>query len=225
MAVAGFRIEQFAVWRATEASPRPDVSFVPPLERRRLTGVERAALSVAWQVKSAAETPVVFASRWGEIGVTAKLMRQFHDDREMSPAGFSASVHNAAPGAFSLLTRNHAPYTAVAARARSLESGLLEALALRREAVFVYAEEATPELYASTFGDLQAGCAVAVRLVPADEGDPSRTGDRCAPENAGDVRAVFRHADLPPAAFDAFVDFLEGRAPAFATADFELARG
>ena len=137
--------EHFAVWRATEEAPKPDVSFVPPLDRRRLTGVERAALSVAWQVKSDAELPVVFASRWGEIGVTVKLMKQFHADGEMSPAGFSASVHNAAPGAFSLLTKNHAPYTAIAARERSLEAGLLEALAMRRETIFVYAEEATPE--------------------------------------------------------------------------------
>ncbi len=225
MTAVEFRFEQVAVWRASAEAPRPDVSFVPPLERRRLTGVERAALSAAWRVKAEGEAPVVFASRWGEIGVTAKLMRQFHEDREMSPAGFSASVHNAAPGAFSLLTRNHAPYTAVAARDRSLECGLLEALALRRKAVFVYAEEATPELYAPTFDDLQAGCAVAVRLAPADGGSPSRTGDRCAPGTGGAVRAVFRHADLPAASFDAFVDFLEGRAPVFATADFELARG
>ena len=44
-------IATFATWRATAEAPKPDVSFVPPLDRRRLTGVERAALSVAWQVK------------------------------------------------------------------------------------------------------------------------------------------------------------------------------
>ena len=123
-----FTVASYAVWRADETSAKPDVSFIPPLERRRLTGVERAALSVAWQVRPEGEVPVVFASRWGEIGVTVKLMTQFHADREMSPAGFSASVHNAAPGAFSLLTKSHAPYTAIAARERSLEAGLLEAL-------------------------------------------------------------------------------------------------
>lgn len=204
-----FRIAASAVWRASADTPRPDVSFVPPLERRRLTGVERAALAAAWRVRGASETPVVFSSRWGEIGVTAKLMRQFHEDGEMSPAGFSASVHNAAPGAFSLLTRNHAAYTAIAARERSLECGLLETLALRAEAVFVHAEEATPELYVPEFGDLQSGSAVALRIVP---------------DAAGDVCASFRHADLPPAAFDALVDFLEARADAFAASDFELAR-
>ncbi len=108
-----------AEWRATPEDPKPDVSFVPRMERRRLTGVERAALSVARKVyPEGEEVPVVFASRWGEIGTTVKLMRQCHDDGEMSPAGFSASVHNAAPGAFSLLMKNRAPYTAIAARGR-----------------------------------------------------------------------------------------------------------
>ena len=203
-----FKLE-FSVWRATETAPKPDVSFVPPLERRRLTGVERAALSTAWQVRGDGASPVVFASRWGEIGVTAKLMRQFHADGEMSPAGFSASVHNAAPGAFSLLTKNKAPYTAIAARERSLESGLLEALALRMEVVFVYAEEVTPDLYQGEFQDLQTGCSVALRLTPCE---------------AGEFAVAFRHEDLPPATFGALVEFLEGRAPAFATSDFVLSR-
>ncbi len=206
----GFRFNvAFAAWRATAETPAPDVSFVPPLARRRLTGVERAALGVAWQVRPAGEVPVVFASRWGEIGVTAKLMRQFHAEGEMSPAGFSASVHNAAPGAFSLLTKNHAPYTAIAARGRSLEAGLLEALALRAPAVFVYAEEATPGLYAPVFPDLQAGCAVALRLAPC---------------GGGEVEATFRHAAMPPAGVEALVGFLEGRRATFATADVVLAR-
>jgi len=202
-------IASFAVWRATAEAPKPDVSFVPPLERRRLTGVERAALSMAWQVKTDAELPVVFASRWGEIGVTIKLMQQFHADGEMSPAGFSASVHNAAPGAFSLLTKNHAPYTAIAARDRSLEAGLLEAFALRREAIFVYAEEATPEFYLPEFGTPQPACAVALRVAESPDARLSLT---------------FRHADLPPATFDAFVAFLESRSATFSTADLSLSR-
>ena len=200
-------IAAFAVWRATAEAPKPDVSFVPPLERRRLTGVERAALSVAWQVKTVAELPVVFASRWGEIGVTLKLMRQFHADGEMSPAGFSASVHNAAPGAFSLLTKNHAPYTAIAARERSLEAGLLETLALRREAIFVYAEEATPEFYLPEFGEPQPACAVALRVTESP---------------AAHFSVDFRHVDLPPAAFDDFISFLDGNAPSFSTSDLIL---
>lgn len=148
------KIVAHAEWRSTPECPRPDVSFVPPMERRRLTGVERAAISVVWRVyPKGEEIPVVFASRWGEIGTTFKLMKQCHDDGEMSPAGFSASVHNAAPGVFSLLTKNHAPYTAIAAGAKSREMGWLEATSMKGRVVFVYAEEDTPEFYRREFGE------------------------------------------------------------------------
>lgn len=169
--------------------------------------MERAALSVAWQVRPEGEVPVVFASRWGEIGVTVKLMKQFHADHEMSPAGFSASVHNAAPGAFSLLTHNHAPYTAIAARERSLEAGILEAL-VQGAVVFVFAEEATPDFYAPEFGPLQGACALAVRLEPG-----------------GPCRAEFRAAECPPVTFDAAEAFFSGRTDALEAAFFTLTRG
>ena len=163
-----FRIEAFAVWRATAEVPRPEVSFVPPLARRRLTEVERAAISVAWRVKPDGEVPVVFASRWGEIGTTFKLMRQMHDEGEMSPAGFSSSVHNAAPGAWSLFTKNRAPYTAIAARDRSYEMGLVEAEAQLAAGapyvLYIYAEESTPEYYLPAFGETVTAQAVAMLL-------------------------------------------------------------
>ena len=100
-------------WKATDEDQKPDVSFMPIMVRRRLSMVERAALHVAWNAFNPEEgedaslplpemgkVPVVFASRWGEIGTTLKLMRQLHSEGEMSPAAFSSSVHNAAPGAW-----------------------------------------------------------------------------------------------------------------------------
>ena len=163
-------------WRATADAPKPDVSFLPMMERRRLTALERAALHVAWNVFHAgegnlpppSEVPVVFASRWGEIGTTFKLMRQMHDEGEMSPAGFSSSVHNAAPGAWSLFTKNRAPYTAIAARDRSYEMGLVEAEAQLAAGasyvLYVYAEESTPEYYLPAFGETVTAQAVAMLL-------------------------------------------------------------
>ena len=162
-------------WCATDGQAKPDVSFLPMLDRRRLTPVERAALHVAWKLfgecgeaAQASSVPVVFSSRWGEIGMTAKLMRQMHDDGEMSPAGFSSSVHNAAPGAWSLFTKNKAPYTAIAARDRSYEMGLLEArsqlAAGAPRVLFVHAEESTPECYLPEFGEPVAAHAVAMLL-------------------------------------------------------------
>ncbi len=167
-----------AEWRALSDGDRPDVSFLPMLERRRLTGLERAAMHVAWRAcfggeggaaEDVSAMPVVFASRWGEIGVTYRLMRQMQSEGEMSPAAFSCSVHNAAPGAWSLFTRSHAPYTAIAARGRTWEMGLVEAgaqLAAGAERVlFVYAEEATPADYRQRFGEPEAARAVAMVLV------------------------------------------------------------
>ena len=215
-----FTVASYAAWRAEGADgtvAKPDVSFIPPLERRRLTGVERAALAVAWQVRPEGDVPVVFASRWGEIGVTVKLMTQFHADREMSPAGFSASVHNAAPGAFSLLTHNHAPYTAIAARERSLEAGLLEALTQGTAVVFVFAEEATPAFYAPAFGPLQPACALAVRLEPG-------RGATCCARTGGPFRVEFRSTECPPVSFDAADAFFSGRADALEAASFTLTR-
>lgn len=174
-------------WRSTEEDPRPDVSFMPMLVRRRMSMVERAALHVSWkvfnpdvsgavgeQLPEMGAVPVVFASRWGEIGTTLKLMRQLHSDGEMSPAAFSSSVHNAAPGAWSLFTGNTAPYTAIAARDRTYEMGLLEAESQLRAGgadavLFVYAEESTPAYYRNSFKGLEQARAVAL-LLASDKG-------------------------------------------------------
>ena len=179
--MVGHAVVARAQWRASEDSSKPDISFVPMMERRRLTPVERAAFAVAHEAMViAGETravPVVFASRWGEIGMTLKLMRQIHDEGEMSPAGFSASVHNAAPGAWSLFTHSTVPYTAIAARSRTREMGLLEAEAqlvelLKRDAsarvLFVWAEESPPEFYRPHLTEAWPACAEALLLGGAD---------------------------------------------------------
>ena len=159
------KILAMAEWTESEATPKPDVGFVPPMERRRLTQLERAALSVAWKVYPKGEqVPVVFASRWGEIGTTFKLMKQMHDEGEMSPAGFSNSVHNASPGHLSLLTKNKAPYTAIAAGKDSYDMGLVEASTYRGKVLFVYAEETTPEFYRPHFPDVRSARAEALLI-------------------------------------------------------------
>ncbi len=124
-------------------------------------------------------------------------------------------MNNAATGAFSLITRSRAAYTAVAARERSVEMGLLEAMAMLSEVLYVYAEESTPELYRGSTDDDQEGCAVAVRISAAERGGG---GGFLA-------RARFDRADdAPPVSFAGLVDFLEGRAATLRAAAFELHR-
>lgn len=164
------RIIAKAEWKAADGAP--DIAFVPPMERRRLTALEKAALGVAAKVyPKGRQIPVVFASRWGEIGVTLKLMQQMHAEGEMSPAGFSNSVHNAMPGHLSRFFGNKAKYTAIAAGPESYAMGLMEAEGYEGEVVFIYAEESTPEMYRPHFGDPVDAHAVAMLLGDAEGTD------------------------------------------------------
>ena len=164
-----------------------DVSFVPPLVRRRLSPLQKLFFALANSVGAAEPTQVVFSSRDGEDTLTRRIVEEFNADGAVSPNRFSSSVYNAAPGLWSVATKNHAPYTAVAAGDDSVECGLLELLFAATPAVLVYAEE--------TGG----GYGAALRVVGADsagreavveEGDPSRR----------------------PLGFDAFAAFLSGEA-------------
>lgn len=158
-----------AEWTSLGPGDRPDVSFVPAMERRRLTALERAALHVAHAALDGRDVdvralPVVFASRWGEIGTTLRLIRQMHDEGEMSPAGFSNSVHNAAPGHLTLRLADTAPYTAVAAGPDTWKMGLLEARAHPGTVLFVFAEEETPDMYAPHIPAHETARAVAMLI-------------------------------------------------------------
>ncbi len=156
-------IDKFIFWNETDAENIPDVSFIPPMARRRMSILEKIAVSLASKI--APETPdyrVVFASQFGEWDQTIRLIKQFYSDCEMSPAGFSNSVHNAALGHLSLLTKNHESYTSIAAGAQTLEMGLLESFTTKTPVLFIYSEEKTPDEYQHMFNEpiKSHGCAL-----------------------------------------------------------------
>lgn len=182
-----FSILGFAILRAGDASA--GVDFVPPIMRRRLSPLQKIFFSLAHAVEVAPSAATVFASRDGEDALTRRIVADFNDDGSVSPQRFSASVYNAAPGLWSVFTKNRAPYTATASGADSLECGLLETLFAARPALFVYAEE--------TGG----GYGSAVVL-----GEPS--------EGARTVRVASGNPSRQPVAFEDFAAFLEGRIPA-----------
>ena len=141
-------LDKFYIWSESDNESLPDVSFVPPMARRRMTDIEKIAIGVAHMVAPEnTDYQMVFASRFGEWRQTIKLIRQFHDESEMSPAGFSNSVHNAAAGAFSVMMKNKNSYISVAAGVRTLENGILAALTSGKPVLFVYAEEHSPGIY------------------------------------------------------------------------------
>lgn len=128
-----------------------DVSFIPPMLRRRMSFLQKESLFLAKKAipcnLESYDFPSVFASQFGEWGLALKLFKQFFVEKELSPAVFSSSVHNAAAGFFSLLFNNKAEYTTISAGIKTLQMGFLEATLFRRSTLFVYAEEETPDFY------------------------------------------------------------------------------
>ena len=156
-------IDKFNFWMENDQDTIPDVSFIPPLLRRRMNTIEKIAVSLASKVApESSDYRVVFASRFGEWGQTIKLIRQFYEDKEMSPAGFSNSVHNAAMGHLSLLTHNKNSYTSIAACEKTLENALLDAMLTQKPVLFIYAEERNPDEYKKALLNpvLSHGCAI-----------------------------------------------------------------
>ena len=112
-------IERLASFVPTEARPKPDVSFVPMLTRRRLSYISRMVVLVSDQVSRDKDgnklTPckVTFASQFGEISQQLKISQTLLDTGMVSPAHFSLSVFNASIANASILETNTAGYSAV----------------------------------------------------------------------------------------------------------------
>jgi len=133
----------------------PDVAFVEPMARRRLSRLARGFCHCAERLSPPGDVQVVFASRHGEAERTLGLLKELAAGGEISPALFSTSVHNAVPGLWSILKGNRAPATALAAGAETFGWGLVEALgALEAEpeapVLYVYAEDRLPGLWAES---------------------------------------------------------------------------
>ena len=121
----------------------PDLSFIPMLMRRKLDNFGKAALYNLYNVYEENTAPkLIFASCYGDIERVKKLINQRQEENEISPTGFSFSVHNATIGLFSLLNSIKSSYNSISAGNDTLSNGLLEAIIYSKTttAVFCYAE-------------------------------------------------------------------------------------
>lgn len=180
-------IERLASFVPTEAHPKPDVSFVPMLTRRRLSYISRMVVLVSDQVSRDNEgnklTPckVTFASQFGEISQQLKISQTLLDTGMVSPAHFSLSVFNASIANASILETNTAGYSAVFSGKDAFTTGLTDCIAaLESESAdtrtFIFADELIPETYAPVAGVPypNAVCAIALRLTTEEsKADPT----------------------------------------------------
>ena len=135
------------------SSVQPNVQFVEPMLRRRLSSLARMTLSVANEcTQGLDEVRFVFASRHGELGRTVTLLDSLADKEALSPVLFGLSVLNAGTGLFSILRKDRSPSSAISCGRSSFGYGLMEsALQLAehpdQSVLYVYADERAPKPY------------------------------------------------------------------------------
>lgn len=113
-----------------------DLSFMPALSRRKLSLVDKLSLCAMHKCYENPEVKIVFASQYGELERLDKIIEQYTTENEVSPAAFSGSVHNSAPGVFSLLNKITNSYNAVSAEYNTFSNGLLEAIITEGDVLF-----------------------------------------------------------------------------------------
>lgn len=111
-----------------EETAQADITFIPPIMRRRLSGIDKAAISVMEKTFENDVQYIVFSSQYGEAERLFRLISQYSTEKEVSPNIFSGSVHNYPAGFFLLNKKKPIPYNAVAACENSISNGLLTAL-------------------------------------------------------------------------------------------------
>jgi len=134
----------------------PDISFLPPIQRRRLSLLTKMGLWLAHECldgqSDMQNVPSVFSSRYGEYDRTFGLLQDLATDQEVSPAAFSQSVHNTTSGLMSIFFGNKGASTVVSAGASSLEAGFLEtalqaAEVKGRDVLYVHQDTPLPAQY------------------------------------------------------------------------------
>lgn len=194
-------VEQWCVWQAAPNNPpaaawpggrilpgTADVALLPLLQRRRLSPLARAALAVAWECGGQHDLPAVFCSRHGESRAYFGMLEDLAAHRELSPSGFSLSVHNAIAGLYSQFSGNRSALCVLAPGREGPFAAFMEAAGLLLEGhsrvLVVCYEQPLPEAYrAYTHGPgatlalaLRAGTDSGPRLriarKPADRREP-----------------------------------------------------
>jgi hypothetical protein len=184
---------------AAAAAP-PDLGFLPPLQRRRLSPLARMAVACAWPLADGRPAmPMVYASHHGETSRNFELLQCLARDGALSPTSFSLSVHNATVGMWSILRKETVETVALSASGDGLENAMAEACLLLNaghdEALVVLAEEAPPVEYRRWIDDIPFSYALAlrvargadfdVRMLPDDDGDADDGGKTHDGGNAG----------------------------------------
>ncbi|AGZ33171.1 3-oxoacyl-ACP synthase [Pseudomonas sp. SWI6] len=154
--------------------PPPDVSFLPAMQRRRLSLLARMAFAVGWPLAEGHDAlPLVFVSRHGETPRTFAMLSELAEQQPLSPTQFSLSVHNAVIGLWSIMRSETSEMTALAAEQDGFEQGVIEAAALLAEGapavLLIITEERPPEAYRNWIDDVPFSYALGLLLTSGQQ--------------------------------------------------------
>nr|WP_208726598.1 beta-ketoacyl synthase chain length factor [Corallococcus terminator] len=163
----GFTVQRWAAWAPGLVAPdawetwlakphplpaegTPALAEMPAMMRRRVDRLGRIALQATYQAHvDAPEAPVLFASRYGDLGRSLELLTQLARSEPLSPTSFSLSVHNAIGALYSIARGDTASYGAIAAGEETVEAAFTEACGLLADGVprvmVVHYDEPLPE--------------------------------------------------------------------------------
>lgn len=150
MTALSFAIQAWQFWSADNG--QPDASQIPPMLRRRLSSLGRAAFSVIEPlVQQQGAMPLVYVSRHGECNRTLGLLQDLANGELMSPTAFGLSVHNATAGLYSIHRGLTHSITALSGGCHNVLAGLLEALGMVQhingKVLCVFCDEPPPAIY------------------------------------------------------------------------------
>ncbi|RKP50717.1 beta-ketoacyl synthase chain length factor [Trinickia fusca] len=207
-------VARWSFWPAAEAKT-PELPFVEPIVRRRLSALSKMALKVAYDCAAQYDAVrVIFASRHGELRRTASILDALASDQPVSPTAFSLSVLNAMTGIYGIVRGDRSPATAIAAGAETLGYALLEAHAQwhadpATPVLVVYADEPADPRYGHV--DHEVGNGALALLLDGDAPGHLECIARGEAESTDDAASIARGF---PTQSEAVVHCLEARAPA-----------
>ncbi|MBE4753333.1 beta-ketoacyl synthase chain length factor [Corallococcus sp. ZKHCc1 1396] len=141
----GFTVQRWAAWAPGLVEPAawdtwlakphplpaegtPALAEMPAMMRRRVDRLGRIALQATYAAHAdAPEAPVLFASRYGDLGRSLELLTQLARSEPLSPTSFSLSVHNAIGALYSIARGDTSAYGAIAAGEETVEAAFTEA--------------------------------------------------------------------------------------------------
>ncbi|MCO5400286.1 beta-ketoacyl synthase chain length factor [Ralstonia soli] len=164
-------VARWSCWPAigSDSASSPNLGFIEPMVRRRLSTLSKNALHVAHDCASdVPRARIVFASRHGELRRTAGILADMDDAQPVSPTAFSLSVLNAMSGVFGIARGDTSPAIAVSAGPATLGLALLEAHAQyvsdpALPVLLVYADEPADPRFGAVADEVE-DCALAILL-------------------------------------------------------------